>query len=202
MKVDINELRKYKTMVTYETGYRIVYYYEKYHEVVKGIYANNLSSFIENGIDGENINIEEILDTFLLCNSSALGVAIFDVNQKCIAKKIRDGIRSINNTEVFKEELIYDYNYKLADNGYRIVYFDSENNYHIGLYSSTLEGFMINFAYNEPIIDNDDVPSFVSIDDLLNRFLMSDKSANKVAIYDVSDGTCIASKKRNISRSK
>ena len=33
------ELNKFKTYVTYDEDYRVVYYYEKYHEVPKGLYA-------------------------------------------------------------------------------------------------------------------------------------------------------------------
>lgn len=39
MKVKKEELNKFKTYVTYDEGYRVVYYYEKYHEVPKGLYA-------------------------------------------------------------------------------------------------------------------------------------------------------------------
>lgn len=197
MEIDINDLRRYKTTVTYDTGYRIVYYYEKYHEVEQGIYAKDLNDFITEIDKKDNINVEEILDIFLSKKPDALGVAIFDINQNCIGKKIKKDIININNTEVFREELIYDYNYKLADVGYRIVYFDSDKKYRIGLYCSTLEGFMMNFADTYPIIDSGDIPPFVSIDDLLNRFLSRDELANEIAIYDVSDGTCVGKKNRN-----
>ena len=41
-----------------------------------------------------------------------------------------------------------------------------------------------------PIIDEDDIPKFVSTKDLLNRYLESIKDIEGVALYNV-DGTCI-----------
>ncbi len=81
------------------------------------------------------------------------------------------------------------------DNGYRVVYFD-DNNYYLGAYCKSIEGFMIGFADSDPILSEDDIPKFVSIDDLLSRFLNSMNDINKVAIYNV-DGTCVEAKEKN-----
>lgn len=84
--------------------------------------------------------------------------------------------------------------------GYRIVYFYNDY-YKIGEYCKTIEGFMIGFAECDPIIDEDDIPKFVSIDDLLGRYLSDIQDANAVAIYKT-DGTCISKKYRNNSIKK
>lgn len=81
--------------------------------------------------------------------------------------------------------------------GYRIVYF--YNNYYlIGEYSKTIEGFMIGFADCDPILIDEDMPKFISIDDLLNRYLISMINVKKVAIYTTS-GECIALKENDIN---
>ena len=63
------------------------------------------------------------------------------------------------------------------------------NYYKVGEYCKTIDGFMIGFAKCDPIID-DDVPKFISTNDLLYRYLKDVKGTNSVAIYDV-NGTCI-----------
>lgn len=81
---------------------------------------------------------------------------------------------------------------KYGDNyedGYRIVYI-YDNYYHVGEYCKTIEGFMIGFAEFNPIIDEDDIPEFVSTNDLLNRYLKELNDVVGVAIYDV-NGMCI-----------
>lgn len=80
--------------------------------------------------------------------------------------------------------------------GYRIVYFD-DNNYYLGPYCKSIEGFMIGFADCDPILFEDDIPQFISVDDLLARFLDQIKDIFKVALYNV-DGSCIAIKERKI----
>ena len=85
------------------------------------------------------------------------------------------------------------------DDGYRIVYF-YDDKYSIGEYCKTIEGFMIGFADVDPIIDEDDIPQFVSTDDLLDRCLKGITDITGVAIYDV-DGNCIAFKKRDKNKS-
>ena len=49
---------------------------------------------------------------------------------------------------------------------------------------------MIGFAECNPIIDEDDIPKFISTNDLLNRYLKEIKDVDAVAIYDV-NGICI-----------
>ena len=76
------------------------------------------------------------------------------------------------------------------DDGYRIAYF-YENNYKIGEYCKSVEGFMIGFAKCDPIIDDNDIPKFISTTDLLNRYLKENNKISGVAIYNV-NGKCIA----------
>lgn len=71
-----------------------------------------------------------------------LGVAIYDVNQNCMSKIIKKGIKNINNTTVYKEKLIYDKNFIEFNSGYRIVYLDKDNSYRLGMYAKTLDEFM------------------------------------------------------------
>lgn len=195
INISKEELEKYKDYVMYDEGYRIVYYYEKYHEVVEGLYVKNVQDFANYLNFSTNISGNEILTEFLNCNTNALGVSIFNVNGKCVAKKIKDNVKKINNSEVYKEELIYDYAFVTAKDGYRIVYFYPDNTYKIGVYSSKLELFMTDFALVEPIEDESNIPKFISIDDLLNRYLNEIKDIEAVALYKV-DGTLVAMKDR------
>ena len=103
------ELEKYEDYVIYNEGYRIVYYYEKYHEAAEGLHTKNVQDFANYLNVSTNISVNEILTEFLNCKTNALGVAIFNVNGKCVAQKIKDNVKKINNSEVYKEELIYDY---------------------------------------------------------------------------------------------
>lgn len=96
------------------------------------------------------------------------------------------------------EQLKYNKNKEKYSDGYRIVYF-YENHYSIGEYCKTIEGFMIGFAESDPIMDEDDIPKFVSIDDLLNRYLNDIKDAQEIAIY-TTDGELIAEKERDINK--
>lgn len=99
---------------------------------------------------------------------------------------------------VLPEELVDAENGKKYDEGYRIVYFYDDNNYEIGAYCKTIKGFMLGFAECDPIIDDDDIPPFISIDDILERCLDLYNDINGVAIYNI-DGTCIQKKYRNIT---
>ena len=99
---------------------------------------------------------------------------------------------------VLLEKLVDAENGKKYDEGYRIVYFYDDNNYEIGAYCKTIKGFMLGFAECDPIIDDDDIPPFISIDDILERCLDLYKDINGVAIYNI-DGTCIQKKYRNIT---
>lgn len=84
--------------------------------------------------------------------------------------------------------------------GYRVVYF-YDNNYSIGEYCKTIEGFMTGFANCDPIIDDDDIPKFISVDDLLNRYLDDMNNITGVALYNI-NGDCIATKERAKSLEK
>ncbi len=200
MNIPVEELNTFETSVIYEEGYRIVYYYEKYHEAEQGLYAKKIEDFI-NFFNKEDKNIkfkdiDDILDRFLDLNEKALGVAIYDINQNCIKKKIRDNVDKVNDREVYKEELIYDYNDFTAKDGYRLVYFKNNGEYFVGLYSENIEGFMMEFIGNVPITDETDIPPFISIEDILDRILNSYDIVNAAAIYKV-DGTLIARKDRD-----
>lgn len=84
---------------------------------------------------------------------------------------------------------------KKYDEGYRIVYFEKDDRYSLGAYCKTMEGFMIGFADCDPIIDEDDIPSFISVDDILNRPLNLYDDVIRVSIYKT-DGTLIATKEK------
>ena len=77
--------------------------------------------------------------------------------------------------------------------GYRIVYF-YDNKYSVGEYCKTIEGFMIGFAECDPILDENDIPKFTSIDNLLSRYLLLN-DLKSVALYKV-NGECIATKEK------
>ena len=199
MEVKKEELNKFKTYVTYDDGYRVVYYYEKYHEVPKGLYAKKIEDFMtffqENDVVPKFKSLDDILGRFLDLNLDALGVAIYSINQECMAKKIKDNVKKINDSVVYKEELIYDYNTVVVTEGYRIVYFYPNGNYYIGTYAKKIEDFMIEFCESYPIMCEEDIPKFESTDDILHRCLINIKDINKVAIYDV-NGKLIAKKER------
>lgn len=198
MKIKKEDLMYYKDYVTYNDGYRILYYYEKYHEAPRGLYAKNIEDFIELFKDNDIKckSIDDILSLFLSDNKKALGVAIYSVNQDCIGKKIRDDVKTINDSVVYKEELIYDFNTVTATDGYRVIYFYSNNSYRVGPFSKTIDGFMIDFVPFEPILDDDDIPPFVSVEDVLNRYLKLYDAISGVAIYKI-DGNLIAKKEKN-----
>ena len=91
---------------------------------------------------------------------------------------------------------------KKYDEGYRIVYFEKDNKYLLGAYCKTIEGFMLGFADCAPIIDEDDIPSFISVDDILNRSLNLYDDVIRVSIYKT-DGSLVATKERkNLNKSK
>ena len=73
--------------------------------------------------------------------------------------------------------------------GYRIVYF-LDNGYDVGEYCSTIEGFMVGFTECNPIMDDDEIPKFTTINDLLNRYLNEVHDIIGVGIYSI-DGKCI-----------
>lgn len=199
LKIPKEELNSYKTNVIYDKGYRIIFYYDNHHEAAIGLYSEDIESFMkffkENNISPKFDSVDDILNRFLIQNQNALGVSIYSIDQKCIAKKIRDDILTVNDSEVYKEELIYDYNDVIVKDGYRLVYFYPNNIYEVGIYSATIEGFMIDFVEFEPIMDEDDIPPFISIDDILERSLKMFLNFDRVGIYKI-DGTLIAEKDR------
>lgn len=197
MNIDKDKLSKHDTYITHYNGYRIVYYYDNHHEAPFGLYAENISDFNKKLNLPENTSVDKILNELLKSNNKALGVAIYDINAKCIAKKIKNNVEKVDDTEVFKEELIYDFGEKKETDGYRIVYFYKDH-YLIGGYCKTIEGFMENFAEYDPH-DEDDIPEFISIDDLLERYLRV-KDVVAVALYKV-DGTCVEKKSKHNKKS-
>lgn len=88
------------------------------------------------------------------------------------------------------EELKFNKNHQVYEDGYRIVYFYENGNYSIGEFCKTIEGFMIGFAESNPIIDKEDIPKFISNQDLLCRCLKYDNKAVSAAIYKT-NGTLI-----------
>lgn len=101
--------------------------------------------------------------------------------------------------DILPEKLTDAGNGKKYSEGYRIVYFENNNKYSIGSYCKTIEGFMIGFAECDPIIDGDDIPPFISTDDILERCLNLYNDITGVAIYKT-DGTCIRKKYRNVAK--
>lgn len=154
-----------------------------------------MTFFCENDVVPEFKSFDDVLDRFLNLNSDALGVAIYNINQDCVAKKIKNNVKKINDSTVYKEELIHDYNTIVANEGYRLVYFNPNGNYYIGTYAQKLEDFMIGFCESYPIMDEEDIPEFESTDDILHRSLTNIKDINEVAIYDV-NGNLVAKKER------
>ena len=75
------------------------------------------------------------------------------------------------------------------NSGYRIVYF-LDDKYEVGEYCSTIEGFMIGFTDFDPIIDDGEIPEFISTNDLLNRYLNEVNDVDGVGIYNI-NGECI-----------
>lgn len=72
----------------------------------------------------------------------------------------------------------------IYDTGYRVVYFYSDT-YRVGSWVSDIKNFMYDFVKVAPIESDDDVPEFISIDDILNRWIREDDKLISVAIYQV-----------------
>lgn len=83
--------------------------------------------------------------------------------------------------------------------GYRIVYFYPDNSYSVGTFCGNIEGFMMDFVEIEPITDDDDIPEFISVEDLLNRYLNEINDIVAVALYKT-DGVCLQKKERAIRK--
>lgn len=101
--------------------------------------------------------------------------------------------------KIVAKELQYNRHGIAYEDGYRIVYFYDDNNYEIGEYCKTIEGFMTGFTECDPIICEDDIPAFISIDDLLNKYLNEITDIAAVALYKT-DVTCIQKKTRTITK--
>lgn len=108
----------------------------------------------------------------------------------------------VDKMRILPEKLIDAGCGKKYDEGYRIVYFEKDDRYSLGAYCKTIEGFMIGFADCNPINDEDDISSFISVDDILNRSLNLYDDVIRVSIYKT-DGLLVATKERkNLNRSK
>lgn len=80
----------------------------------------------------------------------------------------------------------------IHEDGYRVVFFYKDR-YQIGSWVSDIKNFMYDFVRVAPIESDDDVPEFISTDDILNRWIDKDEKLVKVAIYSV-DGNLIEEK--------
>lgn len=200
MNIPIEELKYNRGFKLYYYGFRIVYFYEGYHEVLKNVCVRkkeNLKNYCNLQKKNKNISIEEILEKFLENNNKALAVAIYDVKTgKEIIRKYQKNIKKeIKDCVMFREELMYDYGVEYFINGYRLVYFYPNGKYSIGTFSKKIEKFMFEFCDRYPIDNEADVPAFISVDDILDRSLNMWPDTEAVAIYKT-DGTCVLKKKR------
>ena len=101
--------------------------------------------------------------------------------------------------EIITKDLKFNKKGEEYSEGYRVIYFYNDN-YSIGEYSKTIEGFMIGFAECDPIIDESDIPKFISIDDLLDRYLKALPNADSIGIYTI-NGILVAKKDRTNKKS-
>lgn len=73
-----------------------------------------------------------------------------------------------------------------------------EKNYGKRIYSKTIEGFMLGLSDRDPMIDELDIPKFISVDGLLKKSLEG-LPANIVGVMLYkTDGTFVAQKKSKI----
>ncbi len=187
--MELKELNTFKDYITYDLGYRIVYFYDNHHEA--RFYSKTLEGFNDFLEEKEISKIDDLLNNFLTKDEKTLGVAIYDIKGNLIAKETKNNLNI--KMEVYPEELIYDYNDVIKKDGFRIVYFYPDNSYKFGSYALNIEDFMFDFTSYEPITDYSDVPRFISISDLLDKYLESVADITGVAIYKV-DGTLVAKK--------
>ena len=87
------------------------------------------------------------------------------------------------------EKLKKDENNQFYVDGYRIVYFYDNGNYHVGEFSRSIEDFITKISDTDVDLE-DNTLSFISNKDLLERCLKNNNTAIKVAIYKT-DGTLI-----------
>lgn len=97
--------------------------------------------------------------------------------------------------EILIKDLSTEKDGEVYKNGYRLVYFENNDKYSVGAYCKTIEGLMMTFVTEDPILSESDIPPFVSTDDILERCLNLFDDILGVAIYKV-DGTCICKKYR------
>ena len=88
--------------------------------------------------------------------------------------------------EIKKEDLVYTPSYgencgQVVD-GYRIVFFYGDK-YSVGPWAGEIEAFMFDFTKSDPIESDDDIPEFVSIDDLLTRYFYMLSDITAVGLY-------------------
>lgn len=196
MEIPVEKLKYNSNQKEYNCGFRIVYFYDNSHEVLKNVCVKdiyNLSKYckLQNNND---ITIEEILESFLNLNKEALAVAIYDVaTGKEIKRQYKKNIKLLEDYVEFREELMYDYGVENFIDGYRLVYFYPNSEYYIGAFCKSVEGFMYEFCDMYPIDEESDIPEFVSIEDILNRSLDMWPDIESVAIYRT-DGTCVMKK--------
>ncbi len=91
--------------------------------------------------------------------------------------------------------------YEKYGEGYRIVYFYDDGSYYVGGFARDIDGFMFDFCESYPIDDESDIPEFISVDDLLGRYLNSLKDISAAALYKT-DGTCVMKKTREVNKSQ
>ena len=198
MEISIEKLKFNSEQKQYNSGYRIVYFYDNHHEILKNVCANDIYGLAEycKLKNKEKITIEAILDAFLNLNKKAQAVAIYDVETgKEIKRQHQNNKKTAKDYVLFKEELMYDYGVENFIDGYRIVYFYPNSEYSVGAFSKSIEGFMFEFCDMYPIDNESNIPKFISIEDILDRSLNMWSDIESVAIYKT-DGTCIMKKER------
>lgn len=198
MEIPLEKLKYNSNQKHYKSGFRLVYFYDRYHEVLKNVCVKDINNLAKHcPLNSNNsITTEKILDAFLKLNKEALAVAIYDIKTgKEIKRKYKKNVRIIEDYVMFREELMYDNDVENFIDGYRLVYFYPNNNYTVGTFSKKIENFMFEFCDMFPIDDESDIPEFVSIEDILERSLNMWPDVEAVAIYKT-DGTCILKKER------
>lgn len=198
LKISLEELKYNTKTKIYNNGYRIVYFYEKHHEILKLVCTEkieDLSNYCD--LKKENFSNKEILEKYLELNPNAYAAAIYEIKTgKEIERIYREAFKgTISDYVMFQEELMYDYDVDNFIDGYRIVYFKRNGDYEIGTFCKTIEGFMVEFCDREPIDDESEIPPFISVDDIVERYLNSLSQFESVAMYKT-DGTCILRKYR------
>lgn len=204
MEIPIKKLKYNSEQKQYKSGYRIVYFYDNHHEILKNVCTTNIKNLAKHcklNIK-DNITIDEILYAFLNLNMKVLAVAIYDIKTgKEIKRQYKKNVKPLEDYVKFREELMYDYGVEHFLDGYRLVYFYPNSEYSVGEFCKSIEGFMFEFCDMYPIDDESDIPEFVSIEDILDRSLDMWPNIESVAIYKT-DGTCVMKKERKKLKSK